>query len=103
MDNGGSGMIDTGWVYQDVSVRDLGVQHRASGSGKIIVCVDFWDLNRATLKDPMRIADDRINKAHRHKVIRFLDGNAGYNQIFMADEDVAKTGFWCPGFVGLLE
>jgi hypothetical protein len=34
-------MIDTGWVYQDVSVRDLGVQHRASGSGKIIVCVDF--------------------------------------------------------------
>ena len=33
----------------------------------------------------------------------FLDGNAGYNQIFMAEEDTSKTAFVCPEFVGLFE
>jgi hypothetical protein len=32
-----------------------------------------------------------------------MDGNAGYNQIFMAIEDVSKTAFRCPGHIGLLE
>ena len=33
----------------------------------------------------------------------FIDGNAGYNQIFMAPEDVNKTAFRVPGAVGLFE
>jgi hypothetical protein len=41
--------------------------------------------------------------AARHKVISFMDGNAGYNQIFMAIEDIAKTAFKCPGHIGLYE
>jgi hypothetical protein len=44
-----------------------------------------------------------IDSASGNKVISFLDGNAGYNQIFMAKEDVNKTMFRCPGFVGLFE
>jgi hypothetical protein len=32
-----------------------------------------------------------------------LDGNAGYNQIFMAIEDISKTAFRCPGHIGLFE
>jgi hypothetical protein len=31
-----------------------------------------------------------------------MDGNAGYNQIFMAIEDISKTAFRCPGHIGLL-
>jgi hypothetical protein len=74
-------------------------------SRKIRVCIDFKDLNRATPKDeyPMHIADMLINDASGHRVISFLDGNAGYNQIFMAKEDMSKTAFICPGFVGLFE
>jgi hypothetical protein len=73
--------------------------------GKIRVYIDFRDLNRATPKDeyPMPIADMLINNASGHRVISFLDGNAGYNQIFMAKEDMSKTAFICPGFVGLFE
>ena len=51
----------------------------------------------------MPIADMLINEASGHRVISFLDGNAGYNQIFMAEEDTSKTVFVCPGFVGLFE
>ena len=51
----------------------------------------------------MPIADMLINEASGHRVISFLDGNVGYNQIFMAEEDTSKTAFRCPGFVGLFE
>jgi hypothetical protein len=75
------------------------------GSRKIRICVDFRNLNRVTPKDeyPMPNDDELINKASGNKVNSFLDDNAGYNQIFMAKEDVAKTAFCCPSFVGLLE
>jgi hypothetical protein len=74
-------------------------------SGKIKVCIDFRDLNRATPNDeyPMPIADMLINDASGHQVISFFDGNAGYNQIFMVEEDTSKTAFICPGFVGLFK
>jgi hypothetical protein len=51
----------------------------------------------------MPIADELVNQASGHKIISFLDDNTGYNQIFMAEEDVSKTTFRCPGFVGLFE
>ena len=74
-------------------------------TGKLRVCIDFRDLNKATPKDeyPMPIADMLINDASGHRIISFLDGNAGYNQFFMAEEDMSKTAFRCPGFVGLFE
>ena len=51
----------------------------------------------------MPIADMLVDAAAGHKVIRFLDGNAGYNQIFMAEEDIHKTAFRCLGHLGLFE
>jgi hypothetical protein len=71
--------------------------------GKIWVCIDFRNLNKATPKDeyPIPIADMLINNASGHRVISFLDGNAGYNQIFMAEEDMSKTAFRCPDFIDL--
>jgi hypothetical protein len=44
-----------------------------------------------------------INIALGNMFISFLDGNAGYNQIFMAKEDISKTAFHCPSFVGLFD
>jgi hypothetical protein len=74
-------------------------------NGKMRVYIDFRDLNRATPMDgyPMTIADLLIDAAAGHKVISFMDGNAGYNQIFLAIEDISKTAFRCPGHIGLFE
>jgi hypothetical protein len=52
---------------------------------------------------PMPVADLLVDAATRHKVISFMDGNVGYNKIFMAIEDISKTAFRCPGHIGLFE
>jgi hypothetical protein len=73
--------------------------------GRWHVCVDFRDLNRATPKDeyPTPIAEMLINVAASNKILSFMDGNAGYNQIFMAPEDIHKNRFRVLGAVGLFK
>jgi hypothetical protein len=60
--------------------------------GRWQVCVDFRDLNRATPKDeyPMPVAETLINAATGNKILGFMDGNAGYNQIFMAQKTYTR-------------
>jgi hypothetical protein len=79
------------WVSNIVPVEK-------KNTGKIQICIDFHNLNKATPKDeyPMPIADMLINNAFVHRGISFLDGNAGYNQLFMVEEDISKTTFHCP-------
>jgi hypothetical protein len=76
-----------------------------NNTGKIRVCIDFHNLNKTTSKDeyPMAMTDMLINNASGHRVISFLDGNACYNQIFMAEEDMSKMAFCCPAYIGLFE
>jgi len=93
-------LLDAGFIrscrYADWISNIVPIEKK--DSGKIRVCIDFRDLNKATPKDeyPMPIADMLINEASGHRVISFLDVNAGYNQIFMAEEDISKTAFRCP-------
>ena len=38
----------------------------------------------------MSIADMLVDAAAEHKIISFMDGNVGHNQIFMAEEDIER-------------
>jgi hypothetical protein len=93
-------MLEVGFIrpcrYAEWSSSVVLVQKK---DGRWRVCVDFRDLNRATLKNeyPMPVAETLINAAAGHKILSFMDGNAGYNQNFMAPEDVNKTAFRVPG------
>ena len=49
----------------------------------------------------MPIADLLVDAAVGHKIVSFMDGNAGYNQNFMEEEDISKTAFRCSGAIGL--
>ena len=55
-------------------------------NGKLHVCIVFRNLNKATSMDgyPMPVVDLLVDAAAGHRIINFMDGNAGYNQIFMA-------------------
>ena len=71
----------------------------------IKVCIDFRDLNYATPKDeyPMRVAEMLVDTTTGFEYLSMFDGYSGYNQIFIAEEDVSKTAFRCPGALGCYE
>nr|KYP59556.1 Transposon Ty3-I Gag-Pol polyprotein [Cajanus cajan] len=74
-------------------------------NGKLRVCINFRDLNTATPKDeyPMPIAETMIDVAAGNEIMSLLDGYSGYNQIYIAANDVSKTAFRCPGALGVYE
>ena len=57
------------------------VIHVYKKNEKLWVCIDIRNLNKATPVDgyPMLIADMLVDSTAGHKVIGFMDGNAGYN------------------------
>ena len=62
---------------------------------KVRMCVDYWDLNRASPKDnfPLPHIDTLGDNIDKHSLFSFMDGFSGYNQIKMAPEDMEKTTF----------
>jgi hypothetical protein len=67
-------------------------------NGKWWVCIDYRELNKATLKDhfPLPFIDQVLDTLAGKKYFSFLDGFNGYNQIYIAPEDQDKTMFTCP-------
>jgi hypothetical protein len=67
-------------------------------NGKWRICVDYRELNKATLRDhfPLPFIDQVLDSLAGKKYFSFLDGFSGYNQINIALEDQDKTTFTCP-------
>jgi hypothetical protein len=72
-------------------------------NGKLRICVDYRNLNNATPKDeyPIPVADLLVDGVAQ--ILSMMDGHSGYNLIFIAEEDVHKTAFRCPGSIGTSE
>ena len=66
--------------------------------GKIRVCIDFRDLNKACPKDnyPTPFIDQIIDECAGNEIFSFMDGFSGYNQMTIHPEDQHKTAFICP-------
>ncbi|KAI5346356.1 hypothetical protein L3X38_014235 [Prunus dulcis] len=90
-------------IYADWLANIVPVLKRKTGAVRI--CVDYRNLNEASPKDeyPMPMADMLIDGAAHNQMLSFMDGNAGYNQIMMAEQDIHKTAFMCPGHIGAFE
>jgi hypothetical protein len=71
----------------------------------VVSLCGFQGPQQGTPKDEyqMPVAEMLINAAVRNKILSFMDGNAGYNQIFMAPEDIHKIAFRVLGVVGLFK
>ncbi|KAH9299828.1 hypothetical protein KI387_031510, partial [Taxus chinensis] len=67
-------------------------------NGEIRICVDFRNLNQASLKDnyPLLIMDQVLQVVTGSEMLSMLDGFSGYNQIEVSAEDQFKTAFTTP-------
>ena len=67
----------------------------AKNDGKVRMCVDFRDLNKAYPKDnfPLPHIDVLVDNIAGSALISFMYGFSGYNQIKMAPKDMTKTTF----------
>ena len=78
---------NSSWVANLVSVRKK--------NGEIRLCVDFRDLNQASLKDhhPLPSMEQILSKVSGLERFSFLDGFSSYNQVLVKESDRYKTAF----------
>jgi len=78
------------WVLNIVLVAKI--------DGRVRICNDFRDLNKACPKDdfPLPNIDMIVNLTAGHTMLSLMDGFSGYNQIKITPEDQHKTAFTCP-------
>ncbi|CAL8163073.1 unnamed protein product [Prunus armeniaca] len=90
-------------IYADWLANIVPVLKRKTGAVRIYV--DYRNLNEASPKDeyPMPMVDMLVDGAAHNQMLSFMDGNAGYNQIMVAEGDIHKTAFMCPGHIGAFE
>nr|XP_009602057.1 uncharacterized protein LOC104097215 [Nicotiana tomentosiformis] len=74
------------------------VMHVPEKDGKIRVCIDYRDLNKASPKDnfPLTNIHILVDNCTKHEIYSFMDCYVGYHQILMAEDDVEKTAFTTP-------
>ncbi|KAG8485246.1 hypothetical protein CXB51_021354 [Gossypium anomalum] len=63
--------------------------------GKLLMCVDYRDLNKASSKDnfPLPHIDTLVDKTAGYLLFSFMNSFSGYNKIKMHPEDMDKTTF----------
>ena len=67
-------------------------------NGKICICTDFRDLNKAFPKDdfPLPNIDALVDTIVEHEMLSLMDGFFGYNQIKVTPKVQHKTAFITP-------
>lgn len=75
------------WVSNMVPVKKK--------NGDIRICIDFRNLNKASLKDnfPLPTMEQILQSVAGSELMSFLDGFSGYNQVLVHPEDQLKTTF----------
>ncbi|XP_022772495.1 uncharacterized protein LOC111315184 [Durio zibethinus] len=99
------------WSYQDTSRLSSNIiEHQLSlklicklvanivpvlkKDEKVWICMDYRDLNRASLKDNfffLRRIDTFVDNTAKHSIFSFMDSFSRYNQIKMAPSDMEET------------
>src|ERR1044072_5030299 len=88
--------LDTGFLVTSEYPQWLAnIVHVSKKDGKVRMCVDYRDLNKASPKDdfPLPHIDILVDSTAKFNVFSFMDSFSGYNQIRMAPEDMEKTSF----------
>jgi hypothetical protein len=67
-------------------------------NGEICICIDFRNLNLASLKDnyPLPNMEHVLQSVTGSGMMSMLDGFSGYNQVLVFEDDRYKTAFTTP-------
>jgi hypothetical protein len=88
------GIVDpirySSWVSNPIIVK--------KNIGDIMICVDFINLNKASLKDnyPLPNMEHLLQRVTRENMMSMLDGFSGYNQVLVKEDDQLKIAFTTP-------
>ena len=94
------------WIHMHSNVEWLSnIALVLKKNGKLRVYINLEILTKEIPKDkyPIPVANMLIDSASRYEIVSFMDAHSGYNQILIAEEDVSKTAFRCPGAIGTFE
>ncbi|CAL8135260.1 unnamed protein product [Prunus armeniaca] len=89
-------------MFMETELKVIEEVERLVKAGAVRICVGYRNLNEASPKDEyhMPMADMLVDRAAHNQMLSFMDGNAGYNHIMVAEEDIHKIAFMCIGHIG---
>jgi hypothetical protein len=88
-------LLDSGLVRSSVSPWGAPVIFVKKKDGSLRLCIDYRDLNRATVKNryPMSRIDDLFDQMKGATVFSKIDLRSGYHQLRIKESDIPKTAF----------
>eukprot|EP00253_Pinus_taeda_P020588 PITA_20588 len=88
-------LLDIGHIRPSTSPWGTLVIFVKKKDGSLRLCIDYRDLNRATVKNqyPMPQIDDLFNQMKGVAVFSKIDLRSGYHQLRISENDISKTAF----------
>ncbi len=88
-------LLDVGHIRPSTSPWGAPVIFVKKKDGSLRLCIDYRDLNRATVKNqyPMPRIDDLFDQMKGAVVFSKIDLRSGYHQLRISENDISKTAF----------
>ena len=88
-------LLDKGYIRPSVSPWGAPVLFVKKKDGTFRLCVDYRELNRATVKNkyPLLRIDDLFDQLRGASVFSKIDLRSGYHQLNISPKDIPKTAF----------
>ena len=95
-------LLKKGYIRPSVSPWGAPILFMNKKYGTLRLCIDFRQLNKKTIKNKYHLPriDDLFDQLKDAKIFSKIDLRSGYHQVRIKEEDISKTAFRKPKWVG---